>query len=833
MGVKTVNRKYKNQYHQPAVTTDWLIGNTGDWERLEIDVEVSIDFSASQTDSISVDSINDIFKLNNGKSWSDYGFDIGDNVTMTYEVWIDSNNDGNFTKTYQTKTFNILNLYGSSIETDLNVGLFDPYTMLPSDRGNNKILNVRFVANKEPEGLHFIYSHITNANYQNDNLSSFIDGSTAQFSYAGLNLLALNTPAQMNPDGIQSGMAIDSCDVTKLSNGNLTTPYTYRIGVVFMLASFFEDTTNLPNRTAPSILFNAGSLTDNFKIKMFPEWNNPNTVIQNNLDHTERLGNTGWFDENFNGLDNNFIIDSLIYKDDAGNVINQLDYTKPTNVEIIVSGVPNLTPSSEFGFGFAWIPEDEADFHNKTTPFHKNLYINTGRKYTNGLNDSFNLNESTGATVLQGDTATSSQMDVQPTDLSTFFDSTGATKTRLRARFIPNANFSAEFGAKSDDDRNYIIWVSVADYNLPVNFSDRVNLLVDYDEMIKEIPPSGPFKPMSTKFIEHPEDENVDGVIKYVGFVEDDVLARVKFVVDKTKNMVFDSMTFGYEVENINTGDVHQLERRVVNLSVFPPDIFGVQQFNVNQIRGFKMELGNNKNWVKIKRNTACDGGNNSAYIAYFATKFRWEDWIPGNNVPNEYFDTTKDNNGKHNDWIDYLRAGITNSHRINFFVFTDVYENGTLKRYKNTYEVTMNDYDENANIQKDHFYFKDSDNTPLNIGIDPITLKPLGVLLNTEPTRIEIVYTNLTGTFDINDMYAVTTIEIDKGAGEMEHRQLSSVWGSESDNILMPLTGETKLKLTQVSPTVVKASCLVDNTKLGGGNKYKITGRIGCFITP
>lgn len=831
MGVKITNRSYKNQFYPASQKTNWLLGNVGDWQRLEIDFEVLINFKASQQESVNIDVDNQIISLNNGKKWSDYGFDIGDTVEFTYKRDVTDGN-GNTNTTSHVANILIQNLYDDVMEHDT---LFTAQHILsigtiPTDRGSEKFYNVEFKVKKECEGLKFRYSHLTNEDYQSDNLASFIDGSITEFSFAGINNLTTNVDTLMNPDGIQSGMAIDEAFIRRISYNASTGVGTYRIACHFMLASFFEQISNLETLTPPSILFNAGSLTDNFEVVMFPEWNNPNTSISNDLDHTERLGNTGWFNENFNGLDNNFEIESILYYDDNGNALAQLDYSNPVNVEVVINGINNLSSSSEFGLGFAWIPSDEESYHNKMTPFHQNLYVSTGRKFASA-GSAFNLNQSTGTTIYQGDTAQVGRMNIQATQ-SVLFSANG-TKAVMRARFIPTADFTAEFEGRNEDDRKYILWVSVADHNLQINFSDRVSLLIDYNEMVKVIPPSGPFPTMTNRFLEHPQDEDVNGVEKYFGFVEDDILARLTFSVDTQDNKTIRSMVFGYEVENTQTGLAYELERYNVNLTTFPADNDGVQNFNFDAIRGFKMEDGNNKNWVKVLRDSDNDNGTSKAYKAYFATKIRWEDWIARDGVYSEYFNSNLENNGYHNDWLDYLRAIAIGMHKINFFVLTEVIENGEYKVYKNTYELTFNDYDENLNIETDHHYFRDSDNTLLNIGTDPDTGKPLGVILNNEPTRIEITYTNLTGDFDISKMYAVTTMEVDKGAGRMEHRQLSSVWGSESDNFLIPLNGELMLKFEQISSNVVKASCLVDPAKLDDAERYKISGRIGCYNNP
>lgn len=1015
MGVKVLKREYKNQFYPTNETTDWLLGNVGDWQSLEVTFEAKVEFVGTSRDSVSIDNVANAFVLNNGRSWNEYGFDIGDDVVMSYTVVsVDENGS---TENSFVFNFKIVNLYKETMEIDEDFGNRFNVDLLPTDRGNLKYKDVLFFSTKEPEGLKFTYDHLRNDDYETDNIRSIIDGTKTQFTFAGLNTLPVGVYRDMNPDGFQSGMAIERAMVKKLSggadeydaelwsklqpvkcytrlslgsiystlskpipmtkrsggaeykstedvlvpmdyqrntneyrngdirtiflsdvqegglryfelnmamyvnsasdnsnvdrfslnllrysgSGNLNfvskteikswsnasqlvgtnlifngtiatqsnvgdsfalaieyfhpaqwqernivvtpnlilkpikptqgggTGFQYRARLDFLMPTIFEEVANLENKTAPDSLFDDGSLTDNFLIEVFPEWNNPNTVIKNNTDHTERLGNTGWFDENFNKLDNNFVVESVRYFDDNGNTLTQLDYSSAVNVEVLVSGIKNLDDDSEFGFGFAWVPQSEDDYKQKETPYHQNLFINTGREYTNGLNDSFNLNERTNAIIFEGYSSNDARMDSTAID-GVFFEKAGDDIAKFQAKFIPTPEFTALFNAKNDDDRNYVLWVSVANRDLQINFSDRVSLLVDYKPMVKVIPPAGAYAGMINKFLEHPQNENAIGVEKYFGFIEDDVLARVEFYVDTQDDKFFRRMSFGYEVENTQTGLAYQLETYDVNLSNYPKDVNGVQNFDIDEIRGFKMNAGNNKNWVKIRRNDINDNGSNKSYVAYFATKIRWEDWIARDGVPQEFFDNTKLNDGYHNDWVDYLRAGNIGDHKFNFFVFSEVIENGELKLYKNTYELTFADYDENLNIETKHEYFRHSDNTLLNVGVDPESGKPLGVLLNNEPTRIEITYTNKTEDFDISKMYAVTTIEIDKGAGEFEHRQLSSVWDYENDNILIPLPNQTKLFFEQLSPRVVKATCLVDNTRLTNAIRYKVSGRIGCF---
>lgn len=594
----------------------------------------------------------------------------------------------------------------------------------------------------------------------------------------------------------------------------------YQFEIEYLISSFFDSLANFENNQMPDFLQNDGSITDNFKIKFFPEWNNPNVSVKNVLLNTARLGNTGWFDENFNQLNNDFKVDSIEYFDEFGNPVESLDYSSKTKVKAIISGVPNLGVNTECGFGFLWVPIDEVDYKNKTTPFHRNVYLQNGR-----LTDGYNL-DTTYADVVNGSGINGGAMNV---DTVKFTQVSG--KIVFEANFVPNAQFFAQFDAKSEIDRNYILWISVADGNLVRNLSDRVSLLADFGLMTKNIPPAGEYPYIDNAFTDHPQDASAIGVPVLDAITQDDFLCRMPFRIPTDDSVVMSRFKFGICAYNIGENRSFDLESYDVDLSAYPNDMNGVPQFQLDASRGFKLVDGNNKNWVKIQREETLDVDGFSGHMAYFATKVRWEDWILNNDTPNDFFDALQDNDGFHNDWIEYLR---TTGWKLYFFVNIIATVDGDLKLYENKWKFNLVDYDENANVSVQHKYYRDSDNTLLNIGTDPETGRPLGVILSNEETRIEIEF-EITdaGVWDLPNTYGVLTIEIDKGPGEFEMRQLSSVWNSESDNPLIPLTGETKLKL-EVDGTnkFLTMSCLVDPDLLDDGARYRVTGRVGCLDT-
>lgn len=818
MGVKITDRIYNEIYTEGE--TDWLLGNVGEWQTLRIKAEASISFFPTQQNPIQIDYIQNTLTIAGGTSWGELGFDSGMSMTVFYQLGEDTNDDGvlEYTNVFQTYTIN--NVFGNTMEIQqpLNFGNFET---APTNFGTREIKSLYFYVNQRPEGLAVEYTHLTNDTFENQNLNSFIDASTTTWVKENIltNFTGLEQP--MIPIGLQSGMSIRRMAVIENGNAivNNIPVYKFDIVIVFMISSFFENISDFIESESPSYLTGDGSLTDNFKIRFYPEWNNPNVLIENDLIKTSRLGNTGWFNENFNELPNDFEVESISYADPDGNPTNTLDFSQETVVTAIISGVQNLGASTECGVGFAHVPLDEDEYKLKETAFYRNVFVSSG-----DVNNGFSLDTDYPQTY-PGGGLNGASMDIKDIRFSNVDGKIVFTGT-----FKPTAAFFNYFDSKDEGDRAFILYLSVADGTLERNFSDRVTLLADFQQMEKTVPQAGPYDYIDNEFLEHPLADDAIGTLEYEGFVQDDILCRIPFRIPKEGNVLFQSITFGVEAYNSESGEKFDLQAFQNDLSQFPITNDGKQQFNVDTTRGFKLVEGNNKNWVKVNSVEELDTADFFGYLAFFAFKIRWEDWIANANAPADFYNEDLENNGLHNDWFDYLSQ---EGWEINFFTEIIAQEDGELSSYRNRFPYIFSDYDSNLLVDTTHRYYRNSDDTLLNLGNDPETGKPLGVILANEPTRLEIDFAiNDAGTWDLENTYAVITIEIDRGAGQLEMRQLSSVWESESDNPLYPLDGEDKLKLSlNGGLDVLTASCLVDPDLLEDALRYRITGRVGCKV--
>ena len=203
MGVKVVKRKYNELYR--TEDTNWLIGNVGDWQKLNLQVEVGIDLYASSQVQIGIDYVQNYFKLLNGKKWSDYGFDLGQVVTLKYLLEKDTDGNGQIDLiTPVETTFTITNLYDDIMEVQETIDIENIET-IPANYGTKKISKVVFYVEEEPEGMSIQYQHISNDDFETKNLVSVIDQTTTELICNNIKQTPTGVWTGLTPIGKQSG----------------------------------------------------------------------------------------------------------------------------------------------------------------------------------------------------------------------------------------------------------------------------------------------------------------------------------------------------------------------------------------------------------------------------------------------------------------------------------------------------------------------------------------------------------------------------------------------------------------------------------------------------
>jgi hypothetical protein len=828
MGVDTLSTEYTHIERPQDQNITFLLGNVGVWQKQKLVVAVSAAIDFNQSNTLFMEEPN-LFTLTNGSSWRAQGFDVGDNFTIQWTTY----NIGSGSTTVSTVTGTIVAINDNqmtSSNTTLGAGA-QVSNIYPVQLADDKIHSVFIATDAEPQGFDFQLGHLKNSNIDGLNLSSFIDGTDTVFQAAGVDLLTFGQTIPLVPQALQSGLCVAHSNLTYAGviTGGVS-PYVYNkyiyvIETVFMIAPYSEDINNFDTNTAPDEFLAKECLTDNYKITVFPQYNNPNVSISNKLNFTKQLGTTGWFNENYNGGIDDFTIGSIEYKNANGTIVNQLDYKNTISFKAVINGGhTNLNGQTKCSYGFRWVPLDEVEYKNLTTPYHENVKVSTGGGY---LSDVFPVSNAIDANLRQGYSNDGASMDVQ----NVRFQQTGVNQITFECDFVPNASFDTFMSVRTVDDRNYIIWINVGNQVLLTNESNRVCKRVAFNAMDTYIEPIGEYSGMNIGFLSHTQDEtDTPSICGNSILIEDDLLARIDFLVDSNTGPTIPIPTglqYGFMLERSSDGLQYILDKYSIDLTQYPD----VTQYNFNASRGFKYIAGNSKNLIEAKYYPAINTGTQLGVLGFYGFKVRWEDWLARTNVPipirNQFYSNALRSNGLSNDWYRYLN---TTDWNLYFYVFTNATLDGTPVQYQNKKQLLFKDYDDNSNVTTVVTYKRESDLSVLTGGTDPSSGLPLGIILSNEPIRVEIEYTRLSGTWaSISNVYGVTTIEVRNGAGQPQFRQLSSDIGAELDNPLEPIAGATFLDLTLISSTIIRATCLVNPSKLIQANEYKITGRIGC----
>jgi len=834
MGVKILKQDYITPF-KPSSKTTWQLGNTGDWLKVSLECEFSVEKVFTNTDSLTIADPNTL-TLNSGKTWKSFGFDVGFTCTLVY-YYTDLTRP-NPTPVQNTISFTVESLLDNVLTAKNPSGApittwsYSYGAVAPIGVGTYEISNVYVYADKPMEGIELEYGQIQNSLGQTGTTLSHLDGTTTKMRMKDTQLLTVGTVTEFTHYlDFKSGMSVEKGTVTFLTQQ--AHRYIFRLELIFMISTFYEFITNYEDNVAPDWVKAAAAITDSFIITGYPTYNNPNIKVQNDPKQTFQLGNTGWFDENFNQLPNLFEFTPVVYKNLAGTTVSQLDYVNPIVMTTTISGIQNLSGLSTFQYGFQWATIDEDTWKKNNYPYHKNTKISTGGKAAS-LGDVFNLSSLTydAYPALRSGYSRDGLSGMDVSDIVFSQNATDSTAVDVSLTFRPSALFSQEMGELSEDERQYIIWVSVGDISPATNLGDRVSLKIEplnTLDTFKE--PIGEFPGLTIGFLDHPQDETDTPRVLNNWYIEDGCLAKVNFTVNTAVGStipIVEAINFGVLVKSLTDGSTYELDSTKVDLSSYPD----ATQYDYDVTRDFKLEIGNNKNFLKVLYDAATTVGTEIGAIGWYGFKMRWEDWkerFP--HAPIAFYNNTFKKNGFNQDWYEYFsNAGYS----LHFFVDMDCELDGDKVSYRNLKEIALNDYDSNSTISTQIKYYAD------NNGVKGAAISggtylglPLGIIIKGDFVWLDIEYTS-TGTpwtdqADVDaNYYGISEIEVENGGGEKDIRQLSSIYLPEFGNPLMPLPSTTLATVTFNATNKITVSCRIEANKLITAETYKVTGKIG-----
>jgi len=556
---------------------------------------------------------------------------------------------------------------------------------------------------------------------------------------------------------------------------------------------------NLQNNIIPPLLVGLNSLKYVFSPGFRTVLSNPNTekLITSDIN----LGSTAWFNENFNGFNNNYNVDSIIYQD--ANTLDNADGViigSKTKVTIEVSKiVGNFTSGERAGVYISYLPEQD-EYENTTLTDLKNNFL-----YDNALNNE-------GLAPVVGAESIIENYEISNIVTNTMTLTFDVEYSSLQKAFLSNKN--------SQSAIYFIVGVQLGDVSIVSGNSDRVTILADveiYDESadIPDLIVNPDFK-----LFPYQEEVGVDaGFSSLTQWNEDGFTMEGSFDLDLNKEAVLNTLEFRLIAENNITGSFFELDSFVFNVAN-PIVVSGVQQFNLITNRNYNLETGSQFNDISLTTGALAAGLQ--TYNLRFSQKISWQDWIGNNNVDSLFYNNSEPNNNLNDKASNY---SYLNGYTIKLSMFSnlsginDLGVGGITDYHLLTPALTVYDYDLDGSF------------TPVWSAtietFNPNNLTDLGgAILTGQNTLFKITWVNSGGAVvDLTDYTAIHRIEeTDQNGYNID--EVGTLYSYPSNNRIIPKGGFLNLDMYLSGGNVI-TECLVNGSQLNSGVGYNLSGKI------
>lgn len=766
--------------------TSNLVGNVGERIKMEMEIDVRWYFETNSSSTIEVlnGTAPEISFTRVSGSWIGDGFSVGDvvmagndstptlialtvtsisDLVMVGDKYLGSLGDGIYPDIYHTNLF----IYGTTALTAL-------------------IYKFGLIENAETFN---ILSKVSN------NEQAFYVGGISHSVPAQLDL----TPVGNFRDWVSgNGTSNAVAKAGWLSNHNLGSYpdvwQRFKIEHDFIISPFFleEYATNFEDGTTPALLAGLLSLKYVFECEFRTVLSNPNTSKTARINNN--LGAVGWFNENFNGFNNNYTIDSIVYKDTAlATSCNGLLKGSRTTATITVKKTSGTFNAADpCGLMVALCPESSSYQDTISSNMEQNFIFDEVTMIEGAAPVITTLNgviKSAQANIVSGDLVIEAEIE-----------------------------YSAAQQLLMPTDAKFIIGAIVADDNITAGNSDRVTLLADYNSFVASADITDLMYVTSHEILQHfvTDPTTTTGTTVCDTWNEDGVCLKYNFWLDTNKDAFLNSLKFLVVAYNTVDFTYFILDQYAVNLNNVIVS-GGIQQINIDELRGYKLNSSDYFNKVKIT--TGFNVSGKQYYQVYLGQKMSWQSWIANPDADTVFYDSTLPQNNLNYKSSNYSQLG---NYSIRFAILANVGGTNVLGQSGNTDyliispDILVNDYDKPTTWAGVIETFNEAGT--VNLG---------GVIRTDANTLFRVTWTR-TGAFNAGyNFWAIHRIEESNENGT-DIYEFSNIISSITNNKLKEVSGSTLLKVTVTpSSNEVVTECLIDYTKLDPAKNYKISARL------
>ncbi len=744
-----------------------LYANAGDWVSCTFNFSTRYYVNSSEQDKYTyVTTGTQHYITSTVVDFGDSGFLAGDAITLRfYSIPL-----GAYLTFNKTVTF----VNGNVLFFDSALSIAPNTVVFPED---GQTYGISIQSFKNPASIE-TYINLTPNGTVSPN--SVLDGSVNRFEVQDISSLTVGNSLPLVQLGDFSGGLIKDVELTYVANANegwRDWSISYKVWDWGVLQDGYQE---------PNYYLNTDCLAPYVNMIAFSQYGNPNGIMEASSSNVE--GNTGGFDENYNGGVNNYTFQSIEWFDSLSNPIDALDNSGECTFEAKIVAPNQDAVNSRYNIGFVFRPIDDDIYSNLPTNAGQNLILNAPEvDFVNSL---------TPDTTIYSSYQNSDGAGFDLTDLQ-FTNSAGILT--VKGKVIPNAAYTTYFSNLADDERRITIWVGLSNHNFTGSFSDRVNLKI-FDADNYDAPTLGVQIPdVVNEYLYDHGGIDITGNALPQTTTEDDVLYKSDFLL--IEGLEYEGIRTRIYAYNTVNEDEFTLEDNFFSFSNVP---FVNNQYNTNQTvnRNFNLPPSTDRNVLELVRKANLDVAGKYGYQLRYGFLNDWRYWMPDNNVNNDFYDPTQPNDGKNKNW-QVFSAATDWELRIAYYTRLNGVDDF------NIYPFGIRPYEDDLNVTT----------------VETFTVTSSGQvatsLLNNELHTYEAV---LTWNQNYVNPWAEVTIE-DYESGN--RWVISSVLdqGNISSNPLKPIAGQTKLDL-QIASNVATLTCLIDTNQVDV-SKVCISARI------
>lgn len=587
-----------------------------------------------------------------------------------------------------------------------------------------------------------------------------------------------------------------------LPNQSFTLIHNFYI-VPFFLSDQWDD---LKAGIAPDYFKDEKCLKYAYKIQAMYDFNNPNEFQE--VEVGDVLGNTGWFNENFNKQEPVYQVDSVSYTRADLSGIPSLELTEEVvNCEVIISNEttnPFSDGNTKFVLNFCKAPASAGEYQQPTATenVQENFYFDRAL-------------QTVGSAAVNGDE----------------FGSQWQVLTNITAEFIDTSHIKIKFSTQLSSFiveslsalgfQRYIIAIEIQNHLLDTSVADNVCLLVDANDFL--IDNSDPGMLINTmRFLNHIENTYEEGDEVPECFPEDELVAYSRFYIDRNTReadtILLKTITANMVARNSVSSEFFNLDAFTTDVSNIP--LIGDSQFiDFSLDRIFHIPPAEIRKTIRIIRRQDLDDASKRYYDVVIPYLFRWEYFTALPVASADFFDPAQPNKGWNEFWFHYTT-------KPNWGVYFELKilasKNGEALLFDFQKQIPAVDYNSNADWTGNIKSYNNQTNQQL---FDVPTSR--NFFLGFAETRVEAALTKISAIPVLANITVVLRVEVYEQGGISGQRRMSSKYASDADTWFKSIDSSNKVVLSLSGNTVI-AKALIDNSKIPfSASEFKITARI------